>query len=156
MQEAVEKRIIESMESTYPNIFRDAQILAPKCISIRVRKEGVMDAALYLRDGLGFTHPISAGGVDWLKENRMEVIYYLLNPENRIMLMFRIDLPRDDPRLISMTTVWEAFNFHERETREMFGIEFERHPNPMNLLLPPDWKGGHPLRKDFKGEGIQT
>ena len=35
------------------------------------------------------------------------------------------------------------------------GIEFEGHPNMIPLLLPPDWTGGYPLRKDFKGEGIK-
>ncbi|MBS7619094.1 NADH-quinone oxidoreductase subunit C [Candidatus Bathyarchaeota archaeon] len=156
MPEAVEEQIIESMASKHPNIFGDARILSHKQISVRVRREDLINAALYLRDSLGFTHPISAGGIDWLKENRMEVIYYLLNPENRVLLMLRIDLPRDHPRLSSMTGVWEAFNFHEREAREMFGIEFEGHPNPVNLLLPPDWRGGFPLRKDFKGEGVRT
>jgi NADH:ubiquinone oxidoreductase subunit C len=54
-----------------------------------------------------------------------------------------------------MTEVWEAMSFHERETHEMFGIEFKNHPNLVPLLLPPDWKGGYPLRKDFKGEGVK-
>jgi NADH-quinone oxidoreductase subunit C len=46
-------------------------------------------------------------------------------------------------------------SFHEREAHEMFGIEFEGHENMIPLLLPPDWKGGYPLRKDFKGEGSE-
>ncbi len=64
-------------------------------------------------------------------------------------------LSRDDLVLPTMTTVWEAMSFHERETKEMFGIDFEGHENMIALLLPPDWKGGYPLRKDFKGEGVE-
>jgi NADH:ubiquinone oxidoreductase subunit C len=46
-------------------------------------------------------------------------------------------------------------SFHEREAHEMFGIEFENHPNMIPLLIPPDWRGGFPLRKDFKGEAVE-
>jgi NADH-quinone oxidoreductase subunit C len=53
----------------------------------------------------------------------------------------------------TLTMVWGAMDFHEREAHEMFGIEFEGHTNMIPFLLPPDWRGGHPLRKDFKGEG---
>jgi NADH-quinone oxidoreductase subunit C len=83
------------------------------------------------------------------------MIYYLMNPSTRFILTLRVNLPRDNLKLPSMTQLWEAMSFHERETREMFGIDFEGHPNLIPLLLPPDWRGGYPLRKDFKGEGAQ-
>jgi NADH:ubiquinone oxidoreductase subunit C len=82
------------------------------------------------------------------------MIYYLNSPDSDFIVVYRINLNRDALVLPSMTQVWEAMSFHERETFEMFGIDFKDHPNLLPLLLPPDWKGGYPLRKDFKGEGI--
>jgi NADH:ubiquinone oxidoreductase subunit C len=85
----------------------------------------------------------------------MQMIYYLLNPESKIILTLRVDLPRDDLELPSLTRVWEAMSFHEREAHEMFGFYFEGHGNLIPLLLPPGWavaNRGYPLRKDFKLE----
>ena len=155
MQGTAEQASVESIRSAHPEKVSEAKVLGPNLISISVRREDLLEIAISLRDRFGFSHPVSASGVDWLKENRMQVIYYIEDPSTKLMLTLRVELPRDNPRIPTMTGVWEAMNFHERETREMLGIEFEGHPNPMNLLLPPDWRGGYPLRKDFKGEGVQ-
>jgi len=49
----------------------------------------------------------------------------------------------------STTAVYRASQWHERECAEMFGITFEGHPDPRNILLPDDWVG-HPMRKDYE------
>jgi NADH-quinone oxidoreductase subunit C len=63
-------------------------------------------------------------------------------------LLVRTRLPRDDPRIASATGVYRGAAWHERETHEMFGIEFEGNPNLAPLLLPDGFEG-HPLRKEF-------
>jgi NADH-quinone oxidoreductase subunit C len=123
-------------------------------VSIVVKNGSLLDAAQKLRKDFGYVIPIACGGVDYPDDNRMQVIYYLSHPENRFIVTLRVNLPRDDPHTPSLTQVWEAVSFHERETHEMFGVEFEEHPNMVPLLLPPNWRGGFPLRKDFKGEGV--
>ena len=85
----------------------------------------------------------------------MQMVYYLFNPDSKVTLTMRVDIPRNDLSLPTLTGIWEAMSFHEREAHEMFGIEFEGHPNMIPLLIPPDWRGGYPLRKDFKGEGVE-
>jgi NADH-quinone oxidoreductase subunit C len=150
-----EEAFIEAFKGAHADLLESVEVLRPKRVSIVVKREGFLDAARSLRKDFSFTHPVSAGGVDYPKEDRMQMIYYLLHPESKIIVTYRVDLPRDDPKLPTLTQVWEAMSFHERETQEMFGIEFEGHPNMIPLLLPPDWKGGHPLRKDFKGEGVE-
>ena len=57
-------------------------------------------------------------------------------------------MPRPTPRLDSLVPVFAGADWHERETHEMFGIEFTGHPGLAPLLLPPGFEG-HPLRKDF-------
>ena len=60
----------------------------------------------------------------------------------------RTRVPRADPRLGSLIEVFPGAGWHERETYEMFGVEFDGHPHLVPLLLP-DGFTGHPLRKDF-------
>jgi len=123
-------------------------------VSITVKPEYFIDVAKTLRDDYGFIIPIGAGAVDYPDRNLMQMNYYLDSSDSDFMVVYRINVKRDAPTLPSMTQIWDGMSFHERETHEMFGIDFKDHPNLLPLLLPPDWKGGYPLRKDFKGEGI--
>ncbi len=149
-----EEAFVESLKAAHPDLIESAGVLRSKRVSAVVKREGLLEVARSLKEGFGFTHPVSGGAVDYPKENRIQMIYYLMNPSSKFMLTYRVDLPRDDLALPTLTQVWEAMSFHEREAHEMFGINFEGHPNMIPLLLPPDWKGGYPLRKDFKGEGV--
>lgn len=139
-----QKEIVESVD-----IFEDTRA------SIKAKKDKIIEAAEVIQDEYGFVIPIGGGAIDYPEENRMEMNYYLNNPDSDFIIIYRIPVDREKPVLPSMTKVWEAMSFHERETHEMFGIDFEGHPNLVPLLLPPDWKGGYPLRKDFKGEGVE-
>ena len=139
-----QKEIVESVD-----VFEDTRA------SIKAKKDKIIEAAEVIRDEYGFVIPIGGGAIDYPEENSMEMNYYLNNPDSDFIIIYRIPVDREKPVLPSMTQVWEAMSFHERETHEMFGIDFEGHPNLVPLLLPPDWKGGYPLRKDFKGEGVE-
>ncbi|MCW4036166.1 MAG: NADH-quinone oxidoreductase subunit C [Candidatus Bathyarchaeota archaeon] len=155
MSGAPEEDFIKSVKAAHPDMILSAKFQRRRRVSAVVKREGLLVVAKSLRDDFGFTHPVSCGAVDYLKENRIQMIYYLMNPRWKFVLTYRVDLPRDDLKIPTLTQVWEAMGFHERESHEMFGIEFEGHPNMIPLLLPPDWKGGYPLRKDFKGEGAE-
>jgi NADH-quinone oxidoreductase subunit C len=150
-----EEAFVKAFKGAHADLIESVEVFGPKRVSIVVKREGFLDVARSLKKDFGLTHPVSGGAVDYPKEDRMQMIYYLMHPDSKFMLTYRVDLPRDDLKLPTLTQVWEAMGFHERETQEMFGIEFEGHPNMIPLLLPPDWKGGHPLRKDFKGEGVE-
>ncbi len=150
-----EAGLVEKINASHADRIVSAEALRSLRVSVVVKREAFIGMAEALRDEFGFKTPSAAGGMDYPKEERMQMIYYLFNPDSKITLTFRIDLPRDDLTLPTLTGVWEAISFHEREAHEMFGIEFEGHPNMIPLLLPPDWRGGNPLRKDFKGEAAE-
>ena len=150
-----EAELVEAISASHADRIVSAEVLRLLRVSVVVKREAFLEMAKVLRDEYGFKTPSAAGGLDYPREERMQMIYYLFNPGSRITLTFRVDLPRDDLILPTLTGVWEAMSFHEREAHEMFGIEFEGHPNMIPLLLPPDWRGGNPLRKDFKGEAAE-
>ena len=58
-------------------------------------------------------------------------------------------VPREEPVVPSLASVFRAANWNEREAAEMYGIVFESHPDPRKLLLPDDWEG-FPMRKDYE------
>ena len=81
-----------------------------------------------------------------------EIVYNLFSIEanERVRLKVRI---RDS--VDSVTGVWPAANWLEREVFDLFGVRFNGHPDLRRLLLPPDWEG-HPLRKDFPLEFVEN
>jgi NADH-quinone oxidoreductase subunit C len=150
-----ETPFLELVAAKYSDYIESSKALNDVKGIILVNRVNFLDLARIIKEEYGFTHPVSGGALDYLKENFMQMNYYIMNPTTRFQLIYGVKLPRDDLNLPSLTNVWEAFSFHEREAHEMFGIMFEGHPNLIPLLLPPDWKGGYPLRKDFKGEGVE-
>ncbi|AEM38954.1 NADH dehydrogenase (ubiquinone) 30 kDa subunit [Pyrolobus fumarii 1A] len=99
----------------------------------------------------GYDHVASLTVVDLPKEGKLQVTYVVESYSNPHRLVFvRLEVPRSDPRIPSLVKVWPSLELQERENWEMFGIEFEGHPDLRHLLLPPDWTPGvYPLRKDF-------
>ena len=82
------------------------------------------------------------------QEDGFDVIYQLLSLTKNHEVAIKTHLPRDNPKVASVVSVWNAANWHERETRDMFGIDFEGHPHLVPLLLPEDMTDHFPLRKD--------
>ena len=88
------------------------------------------------------------------QEPRFEVIYHLLSHSRKERLRLKVKLAGDDASLESITSVWPAANFFEREIYDLFGVRFLGHPNLRRILTPDNWDG-HPLRKDYPVEGFR-
>jgi len=88
------------------------------------------------------------------REAPFEMVYNLfsISTNERVRLKVRIG---DTAGVESVTSVWPAANWLEREVFDLFGIQFINHPDLRRLLLPPDWEG-HPLRKDFPLEFVEN
>jgi NADH-quinone oxidoreductase subunit C len=89
-----------------------------------------------------------AGGGTDAADAGLSVVAHLYSLAGRHHVLVRTVLPRAAARLPTATGVYRGAAWHERETREMFGIAFDGHPHPAPLLLPDGFEG-HPLRKDF-------
>jgi len=91
--------------------------------------------------------------LDWLgheqeKQSRFEVIYNLYSLSHRYRFFLKVRLPGENPKITSITHLWQGANWLEREVYDMMGIWFEGHPD-LTKILTPDELEGHPLRKDF-------
>ncbi len=103
------------------------------------------DAARDLKS-LGFDRLGMVLAVD--RGDTFEIIYRLTSRSMRVGMFLKCNVSREKPAVRSVCDIWPAANWHEREAYDLFGIEFEGHPDLRRILLPPEWEG-HPLRKDY-------
>lgn len=85
--------------------------------------------------------------------NTLEVIYHLYSIPFNQSLALKAILPRTNPGVESLCSIWKSANWLEREVFDMFGIVFHNHPDLRRILMPADWKG-YPLRKDYRHEEL--
>lgn len=85
---------------------------------------------------------------------RYEVVYHLLSLSKQRRVRIKVELSEADPMLDSVTSLWSGANFMERETWDMYGINFRGHPDLRRLLMYDEFVG-HPLRKDYPIRGKQ-
>ena len=143
--------LIASLQEAVPGAHveaRRASICRRRCMSSRDDLPAVA-RALRDRPELAFAFLAELTAVDfWPREPRFEVVYILVSIEHRLRLRLKVRLPGDDPHVATVSGVWPAANWLEREVWDLFGIAFDGHPDPRRLLMPEDWDG-FPLRKDY-------
>jgi len=136
--------IAHRIERKYPGAVAGA---APEAAVIEAAK--LIEVCTYLRDDpeLRFEFLSSLAAVDRLEY--FEVVYHLTSIRLNLRTALKVQShDRDNPRVPSVTTVWEGAHFQEREAYDLMGIVFEGHPDMRRIFL---WDGfaGYPLRKDY-------
>jgi NADH dehydrogenase I D subunit len=125
--------------------------------SARVQPARIVEIARFLRDErrLRFDMPLDVTAVDYLGQaKRFEVVYHLYSTKHSHRLRLAARLPEDAPTIATVTPVWEGANWLERETYDMYGIQFDAHPDLRRIYLYDGFEG-HPLRKDYPKERRQ-
>jgi NADH-quinone oxidoreductase subunit C len=125
--------------------------------AIYVAREHIGPVCLELRDNprFGFAFAADITGVDYLpREPRFEVMIHLVSlgvppyGDTPKRLRVKVRVPGTDPYMPTLSGVWKAMNWGEREVYDLFGIHFDGHPDLRRILMPDDWEG-HPARKDY-------
>jgi NADH-quinone oxidoreductase subunit C len=160
--------IISVLQAEFGNRIKDKKTDAIDPYAI-VEPANLLEICRYLRDdpNLKFELLSCISGVDYLEpdpkkapkagyEPHLELVYHLQSFTHRHRLTLKVLLPRwrDNqpgklPEVPSVTGLWAAADWHEREVYDLTGIWFSGHPDLRRILLSEDWVG-HPLRKDYE------
>jgi NADH-quinone oxidoreductase subunit C len=126
-------------------------------LTFYVRREHLLAVADKLLHDPALRFEIFSGvsGVHYPLETGRELsaVYHLLSITNNRRLRLEVRAPDADPHIPSVTPVYPAANWHERETWDFFGIVFDGHPALTRIEMPDDWLG-HPQRKDYPLGGV--
>ncbi len=125
-------------------------------LTIFIKNNDIVKVCKFLHDDeeLRFDSLRDVCGVD---QNRMgdryEVIYNLFSLRNKFRLRLKVRIDENNPHIPTVTCIWPAANYSEREAYDMFGIIFEGHPDLRRIYMPEEFEY-HPLRKDFPLTGL--
>jgi NADH-quinone oxidoreductase subunit C len=123
--------------------------------TIEVAPENIVTALRRLKYDLKFERLSSITGVDrFPSEPRFEVVYHLQSIAGKQRIRIKTRVPGDNPELESVTSVYRAADWYERETFDFFGVKFLNHPELTRIMMPDDWEG-YPLRKDYPITGTR-
>ncbi|HEX4019596.1 MAG TPA: NADH-quinone oxidoreductase subunit C [Acidobacteriaceae bacterium] len=146
-------RAVAILQQQLPTAIVDAKF-DRKELTLTVAREQIVDVCRAVQAaGYNFFEDVTC--VDWYpSQPRFQVTYHILSHglKERIRLCVMVDAI--DASVDSITSVWPAANFYEREVFDLFGVRFGGHPNLRRIMMPEDFNG-NPLRKDFPVEGYR-
>ena len=145
------KAILDKLTAKFGDAITSSSVEVPQPYAV-VAPAAIAEVGAFMRDDrdLQMDNLMCQSAVDYPKETppRLEVVYHLYSYRYEHLFVLKVHLPREDPRVPTVETIWGVANWHEREAYDMFGIVFEGHTDLRRILLPDDWVG-YPLRKDW-------
>ena len=127
---------------------QDVHVQEPDTVVARCRREAVKDVARRLKGDpeIGYETLNFVAGVDMVKH--LESVYHVYSWKTNTYLELHVEVPRSGAEVETVTDVWPAADWHERESWDLLGIRYVGHPDLRRILLKDDFVG-HPLRKDY-------
>jgi len=123
-------------------------------LTLTIAPEEIRAAAAALQ-AAGYNAFDDMTAVDWFPSSpRFQLSYHILSHSYKERIRLRTLVEEANLTVESITSLWPAANFYEREVFDLFGIRFENHPNLRRIMMPDEWEG-HPLRKDYPVEGYR-
>jgi len=148
-------RILEKLHALVPENIAGSREFRDE-LTVTVTVDVLVRVCEFLKTDpeLAFDMLIDLTAVDMYRpEARFEVVYLLYSLKNTRYLRLKVTVEEERATVPTVTGVWPAANWHERETFDMFGIRFAGHPDLRRLYMPEEFEH-HPLRKDFPLMGI--
>ena len=142
------QEILQTLKERFPEDVTGVYEKSAKRVYVEIKPNAIVEMAQFLFKEIGARFNI-ASGVD--ARNHMEIVYHFTEEDIDLVISLRIHLPKTKLEIDSLTPVFTAAQWIEREMHELLGINFLGHPELKPLLLPEDWpEGVYPLRKDYK------
>lgn len=121
---------------------------------IVIDADSVLEICKHLKENLHYVYLSDVFGIDrYTSEERFEVVYNLLSFKHQQRLFVKVRCEEENPEVDTVSGIWKAANWFEREVYDMFGIFFRNHPDLRRIYLPEDFEY-FPLRKEFPLLGI--
>lgn len=141
---------VEKLQERFPGAIGDVEVRSAARTYVAIIPSEVRDIAKFMFVDLGARFIIMTG-LD--TRAGMEILYHFSFDALGKIVTLRTVVPMPEPKIDSIATVIDGAEYIEREIRDLFGVEFVGHPNPVRFLLADDWpEGVYPYRKEFKGQ----
>jgi len=124
--------------------------------SITIAKDKLIDVAKFLKEysELQFVMCKDVTAIDWAtRKNRFTTVYHIYSFKLNFTLRLKVNIEENPPAVESVVPIWLSAEWYERETFDMYGIEFLNHPDLRRMYMPEGFEY-YPLRKDFPLLGI--
>jgi len=147
--------LVDNIVSTFTDDIIETTVFRGEVTHL-VKKRAIKGLCGYLKmaAGLKMNCLVDVFGVDYIDRlERFEVVYHLYSIDTKLRLRLKVRLNEDED-IPSVTDIWRAANFPEREAYDMFGIIFTGHPDLRRIYLAEDWEG-FPMRKDYPLKGYK-
>ena len=145
-----EENLRDILQKAFPGKL-EAHIQRHRRLWIKVPREDLAPVVKYLAKSLHFEHLALISGAD-AGDAGVLLVYHFFH--GGVLLNLKVFVPKSDPKVDTITGVFPGATLYEREFYEMLGVEPVGHPNPARLLLPENWPGGNPMRKDWKAPDV--
>lgn len=142
----IEKEIAEEINQTFHSA--EVTVKREKRVVVKLRDDLITPFLSYAKSNMNFIHLAHISCVDWLEENKFELIFSLLNYDSKVMILAKTFIDRENPEFVSHTNYWNHAETYEREIHEMYGINFKGNERLTEFILE-DWQGLPPMRRDF-------
>jgi NADH-quinone oxidoreductase subunit C len=151
----VKEIILNQLNESLPNIHIEFFEYKDE-LTLQVRKQDVVEVCKVLKNDneLKFLLSEDITAIDWARrKDRFTVIYHLFSLKNKFRIVLKADVDESDCNIDTVSSVWRAANWQEREVYDMYGIKFNNHPDLRRIYMPEEFEY-YPLRKDFPLLGI--
>lgn len=142
----VDPDLLNAIKGKFPSAAEE-QISA----SVILSAQDIAAAALFLKNFHNFDYLMNLAAIDY--KDRLAVVYNIYSFKTGKKIALKVYVAKDSASVPSITWVFPAANWHEREAYDLIGITFTSHPDLRRILLSDNWVG-HPLRKDYVKDGL--
>jgi len=140
--------VILNFKSRFGSDVLEVEVKSPSRATVTVNPEAILNIGEYLFKEQGFRFIIATA---LHTKKGFEILYHFSKDEIGLVLNIHVVLDKDKPAIESLSNMFDASNWIEREMHELFGIDFLHHPNQEKLISEGNWaEGVYPYRKKFK------
>lgn len=142
------EQVAEGLATAFAGELTGVRVQEPDTVVARLERDKLKTIARRLHDldGRAYEMLNFIAAVD--RRTHFECVYHLFSFASNTYLEVHVEVSRGESEVDTVSDIWPAADWHEREAWDMMGITFRGHPDPRRILLKDDFIG-HPLRKDY-------